>query len=963
MGNCERVIAMVLTSPRNAGIRIAGWAAAATLAGACLCANAQQQQLQNPYIQPQLNIRQLPVNQGTTALWQDLQKLHTRASLLMIVAHPDDEDGGMLTYEARGMGVRAGMLTLNRGEGGQNVVTGDFNDALGLIRTQELLKADEYLGVDQMFGSVADFGFSKTMEETLANWGYDRVLCDAVRAVRVYRPLVVTSVFIGGVTDGHGHHQVAGRLAQEVFNAAGDPSVCADQIKEGLQPWQPLKVYERVPSYSISDKGIYDYATGQYAPAKFYNYITKTWSDETPSADVTIPEGTYSPLLGMSYLQFARIGLGEQKTQNGGGAVPAAGAFDVPYHRYGSRVDAKDKEEDFFDGIDTSLAGIATLAPGDAELPKELTAIDADVAQAMEQYSVADTAAIVPLLRDGLQKTDALLNTMETAKLTAEQKYGIRQELLRKQAQFNDALVVALGLSLRAQENTGAPLAVTPGEAVSVNVQVDNPSKIPLDTLDVKFASPLHWGGLKDQGCVRCGSVQNNVDVGTYSLTVPIDAQPTQPYFTRPNIEQPYYDIADASLRGQPASPYPLTAWATVTYNGVPITLGEVVQTAHPVNGQGTVYQPLVIVPAISVTLAPSAGVIPLDAKSVTLTARVHNDAPDDSGGTVHLNLPPDWSAEPSSAPFHFTHRGEETSIAFTVTPKNLAAQSYVISAVAESGGKTYTEGYTTVGYPGLTPTNLYRAATYKTSGVDVHLAPGLRIAYLPGTGDDVPQSLTALGVNVHTLAVSELASANLSQYDEIVLGVRAYNAHPELEQMQLRLNAYMEDGGVVIAQYNTAPFASTAQHPIAPYPFALIGTVKNTVDPVAPETLAVPGIAENVVQEQAPVSLLLPEHPLLNWPNRIAPHDFDGWVEERGHSFLSMWDPHYDALTETHDDGQDPQRGGLLYARSGCGAYVYVAYALYRQLPEGVPGAYRLFANLLSLPKNPQAVGCAATH
>ncbi len=243
----------------------------------------------------------------------------------MIVAHPDDEDSGMLAYEVRGMGVRAGMLTLNRGEGGQNVVTGDFNDALGLIRTQELLKEDEYSGIDQIFGSVVDFGFSKTMDETLANWGYDRVLCDAVRAVRIYRPLVVTSVFIGGVTDGHGHHQVAGRLAQEVFNAAGDPAVCPDQIKEGLQPWQPLKVYERVPGYSISDKGIYDYATGKYAPAKFYNYITKTWSDETPSTNVTIPEGTNSPLLGMSYLQFARIGLSQQKSQNGGGVRGVGG--------------------------------------------------------------------------------------------------------------------------------------------------------------------------------------------------------------------------------------------------------------------------------------------------------------------------------------------------------------------------------------------------------------------------------------------------------------------------------------------------------------------------------------------------------------------------------------------------------------------------------------------------------------
>jgi hypothetical protein len=235
---------------------------------------------------------------------------------------------------------------------------------------------------------------------------------------------------------------------------------------------------------------------------------------------------------------------------------------------------------------------------------------------------------------------------------------------------------------------------------------------------------------------------------------------------------------------------------------------------------------------------------------------------------------------------------------------------------------------------------------------VDFHIAPGLRIAYLPGTGDDVPSTLAALGVSVHTLSMDELSSADLSQYDEILLGVRAYSAHVDLPKYSARLLQYANAGGVIIAQYNSAPFASTPEHPIAPYPFALSGPL--------------PSIAENVVEEHTPVTLLAPQHPLFAWPNTITSRDFDGWVEERGHSFLRSWDPRYDALTETHDDGQDPQRGGLLYARTGCGAYVYVAYALYRQLPEGVPGAYRLFANLLSLPRNPQALGggaCAQTR
>src|ERR1019366_4441546 len=161
--------------------------------------------------------RLLQIDRGAAGLWQSLLKLHTRASMLMVVAHPDDEDSGMLTLESRGQGARALMLTLNRGEGGQNVMSDDFEDALGLVRTLELLSADRYSGVQQFFSSVVDFGFSKTREESLTLWGHDRVLADAVRVVRTTRPLVVTSVFVGGPTDGHGHHSVAGQMAQEVF--------------------------------------------------------------------------------------------------------------------------------------------------------------------------------------------------------------------------------------------------------------------------------------------------------------------------------------------------------------------------------------------------------------------------------------------------------------------------------------------------------------------------------------------------------------------------------------------------------------------------------------------------------------------------------------------------------------------------------------------------------------------------
>ena len=307
--------------------------------------------------------RPIPIDRGAPETWRLLKELHTRASLLMIVAHPDDEDGATLAYESRGLGVRADLMTLNRGEGGANVMSPHLWDALGLVRTEELLQADRYYGLDgQYFSSVADYGFSKALKEALDQWGHDRILSDAVRVVRTTRPLVVNSVFVGGPTDGHGNHAAAGLLAQEVFKAAGDPKMFPEQIREGLLPWMPVKQYARVPRFRTSDKGAYDYATHRWGPVGVQNYITGQWEPGPVSTTVAVPVGTYDTMLGLTYLQISREGLGFQKSQNGGSDIPAPGEQAANYHRFGSHIDAPDKEESFFDGIDVSLAGIASLA-------------------------------------------------------------------------------------------------------------------------------------------------------------------------------------------------------------------------------------------------------------------------------------------------------------------------------------------------------------------------------------------------------------------------------------------------------------------------------------------------------------------------------------------------------------------------------------------------------------------------
>ena len=279
---------------------------------------------QLPYstsIQPSPNAQELGVNRGSAALWQSLKKLHTRASLVMITAHPDDEDGGMLAYESRGLGTRVALLTLNRGEGGANVMSPDYFDALGLVRTEELLAAGRYYGVEQYWTRLIDYGFSKTKAESIGKWTHDRALYDVVRVVRMVRPLVITSVFVGGESDGHGNHQTAGAMAQEVFKAAGDPNIFPDQIKAGLRPWTPLKDYARAPRSRRGGEGL--------------------------SVDVEIPEGTYDPVLGASYQQISREGLGYQKSQNGGPSIPNAGQMLSGYHRFGSAKSREWEGEEF----------------------------------------------------------------------------------------------------------------------------------------------------------------------------------------------------------------------------------------------------------------------------------------------------------------------------------------------------------------------------------------------------------------------------------------------------------------------------------------------------------------------------------------------------------------------------------------------------------------------------------------
>ncbi len=887
------------------------------------CAAAQAPYYES--IQPATNQQEISVNRGAPALWQSLKKLHTRASVVWLAAHPDDEDGSVLAYESRGQGVRVVLSQSNRGEGGANEMSNDYFDALGLVRTMELLKADEYYGVEQRWSMVVDYGFSKTMDETFKNWTHDRYFWDIVRIIRTERPLVVITSHPNSPAAGHGNHQATGRVAVEVVKAAGDPNVFPDQIQAGLRPWTPLKGYVR------GGRG----GRGGQAEA----------------ANVEVPVGTYDPLLGANYAQIAREGLGFQKTQNGGPSIPKAGQTLAAYHRFASVVPAAEKEETFFDGVDVSLGGIAQLAKGgDAGFLRDgLGKMKADVEEATSKFSATAPDHSAPALAAGMRETIQLLDALEKSSLSADSKYDIRHELEIKRAQFNNALAEALGLSISAAvapaREPDARMALfmgdpetsrtaIPGQVLNVSVQAVNQSSATVRLEKVSLEAQGQKSPWGISGTAPAGDLAGDKPVqARFVVKVPDDATYTRPYFSRPDIEQLWYDVQDPRYRNQSWVPYALTAWLDVSYDGVPVRIGQYVQTTKRVSGAGTVYEPLVVAPALSVAIAPRHSVVPLGSKSFSVTARVRSNVKGPANGSIKLELPAGWQSAPAAAPFAIAADDQEQSATFVVTPAALSEKEYKLWAVAEYGGKSYREGYTVTGYPGVRPYFLYSGSELETTGVDVKVAPGLKVAYVTGSGDDVPAALEPLGVKVTFLSPEDIGSGDLSAFDVILLGVRTYAAREDLRTHNNRLIDYVKNGGVVIVQYNTPEF----DHNYGPYPYVM---GRNP---------------EEVTDEASKVTILKPDNPVFNWPNRITEKDFEGWVEERGSKWMQTWDPHYEALLETHDEGQEPQSGGLLYAKYGKGIYVYNAYAFYRELPEGVPGAYRIFANMLSLARNPQ--------
>jgi LmbE family N-acetylglucosaminyl deacetylase len=847
-----------------------------------------------------------PPDTGVVDAWHRLQKLTTTASLLHTVAHPDDEQGVLLAAVSRGLGARTVLLSLTRGESGDNAIGSELFDALGLLRTEELLLAARHYGLDDVyFTTAADYGYSKRVDEAFGLWDRQRLLRDMVRVIRLTRPLVVVSRWQGTARDGHGQHQAACVLTPEAVRAAADPAAFQELADEGLRPWRVRKLY-----------------VGGARP-------DEAWT-------LRVDGSGYSAPLGRTWSELARAGLSVQRSQTGGRYDPAGPPFLLYYTRAHPAAAPGTRDETPFDGLPGRLADLPAVleCAGCGAERLALAEADREVDAAMKAFHVATPDAIVPMLARGLERVRSALAVTTDADL--------RHELDIKAQQFGDAIVSAAGIHVFAlavapdAEDTSRPFGPLPtlgalvaGQQVQVRVRATSRSER-VRFEDAELVAPA-GSRIEPLPAPQDDSARRR----TFALRVASEAVATRPPMARTSIAEHHYRRVDESWTGRVPDGAPLvvtTRWRALNQE---IAVATRVQRREANLPRGYRLHDVEIVPAVSVRISPDALVIPLaaPASGAKLIVTVSSHGPTDQRGHVELRLPDGWRSMPERQPFTVPAGGASVPLPFTIVPLSLTAQAYPLEAVASVGGRAYATGVQVIGHDGLGLQYLHRPARVTVRGVELATVPGLRVGYVMGVGDEVPAAIAQLGASVRLLEEADLALGDLASFDAIVTGTRAYAVRPDLRVHNDRLLQYAKGGGHLVVLYNTPEYDPTTQ---GPYPADL------------------PGHAEEVSEEDAPVTILAPGHRLLTFPNAIGPSDFDGWVEQRGSKFFASWDPRYVPLLSSHDEGQAPQRGGMLHAEFGRGRYTYMAYALHRQLPAGVPGAYRLLANLLAAGHGP---------
>jgi LmbE family N-acetylglucosaminyl deacetylase len=822
------------------------------------------------YATPALAQRELS---GAAETKLSLDRLNVMGSVLMIAAHPDDENTALLAYFARGRKVRTGYLSLTRGEGGQNLIGSEQGDALGVIRTQELLAARRIDGAEQFFTRAIDFGFTKTPEETFQKWGgHDKILSDVVWVIRRFRPDVIVLRFTGTARDGHGQHQVSAILGKEAFTAAADPQRFPEQLK-WVEPWQAKRLMWNTFAFTRQQE---------------------QESEKLPN-QVAVDPGDYDPVLGHSYAEIAGMSRSMHRSQGMGASERRGSAKNFLVMVAGDIA-----KQDAFDGVDLTWNRIPGGGP-----------IDQLLSEAARAFDPQHPEKTVPLLLQARKRIAALpQQPLVAAKLR----------------DLDEAIALCTGLWLEA---TSDKYATVPGGALKLSATAIDREHTPVEveSVDVEGIAPATVKNDKP------GPLPfNEPKVFALNVAIPANAPFSQPYWLREPKQGDTYAVSNQLEIGLAENPPLLRAHFHLRVASETIEVVRPVVHRYIERSQGELTRAVIVEPPVAFQLPATAMLFPNGtAKSLELQVRANVPAID---GTVRIQLPAGWSATPSSQDFRLANASQESALSFRITPPSEDAKGD-LTASARVGDQTVAVGMQSINYSHIPPQVLFPPAQTELVRADVRLL-AKTIGYVMGAGDEMPGALRQMGADVVLLSPDDLAHGDLRRFDAIVTGVRAYNTRPDLRANQERVLEYVKNGGTMVVQYNTLDGGfgggdpSTLNH-IGPYP---LKTGR-----------------ERVTVEEAPVEPL-GDFSLLKSPNAITAKDFHDWVQERGLYFASEWDEHYQPLFETHDPGEKPQKGATLYTRYGKGAYVFTAFSWFRELPAGVPGAYRIFANFLSAGK-----------
>jgi len=859
---------------------------------------------------------------GAVKLGLQLRRLQTIASVLHTGAHPDDEDSSLIATLARGEGARVAYLSLTRGEGGQNRIDAELSETLGVIRTEELLQARALDGGDQLFTRAFDFGFTKTIDEARAKWNERLLLADMVRAIRLHRPLVIVSRFTGTSADGHGQHQLSGRLTPLAFRLAADPAQFPEQINEGLRAWQARKLY--VSNFR------------RPANARRTNTLN---SDAAGDAKILrVNTGRYDPLLGRSYYEIAANGRSQHKSQEMG-ALELRGEQTSEIRLIENLVQAEAPERSVFDGIDVSVKGIAQLA-GLRELASvtAIALIAHDAELALKNFNALDPRACFSAFDLGLRHTRDARRILQISGESTEARSEADFLLELKEREFVEALRIAYGVRLDVLADTET---IAPGESFTVTMRLFTSDDVRPEVKELRLRAPEGWQVERIEEQPKnedaFGRRETAQASASFRVTAPARAPVTQPYWLKQSREGDLFRWAAGDApRGAPFDAPLITGEARIAA-GESFSVTQKAQYRYADAVRGEARRDVNVVPTLAVELSPDLIIAPTATRNSArrIVVRLTSNSQREIGGTVELQLPAGWKSQPPQTSFNLKAKGARASLVFeTIIPAQTPNGGYKLAAIATTtDGRRFNETERVIEYPHINTHRIYTRAETTVRVFDFKVAR-LRVGYIMGSGDEVPEAIRRMNLEVTLLGEDELSTGDLNNlFDAIVVGVRASQVRSDFVSNNNRLLDFARAGGTLIVQYQRPDYTARG---LAPFPALIGGTNARTTD------------------ENAPVVILQPAHRVFHFPNEITKEDWQGWVQERSLYNFTSFDPRYTALLESHDAGDKSQTGGAVYAPLGRGHYIYTSYSWFRQLPAGVPGAYRLFANMLSLSKAP---------